>query len=419
MTKIFWSWQSDRPGKTGRHFVKGALQEAIKAVLVDGDLEESKRDLHLDHDREGLSGSPDLAAAIFEKIRASTIFVADVTPIGIGEEKTEDGEHKRLMNPNVAIELGYALSHVGNQGLLMVMNKEYGGRDTLPFDLSHKAGPIFYKLAAGASKAQIESEKKKLIGELKTALRACLAVAKPETPEFEGLTALQHRSSSFIGSGEVLCRPKKYLGEPEGQIIWTDGPQLFLRVIPRTPGNFKNTELQQMVTAGDLKPFPNHSHRLTAPNKWGVVVYNAINEERQERADLITQATPQGEIWGIDAHSIKEGKITAHFENYFEQALYQYLTFYQNYFRLGLPVTIIAGMTGIADMELVRPAQPGRITLQAIAPSPPRFLQPEVIWKTKLRDLAGSGTIRKILLPFFETVWDAAGESRPHWLPKE
>jgi len=31
--KIFWSWQADTDGKTGRHFVRDALTEAVEARL--------------------------------------------------------------------------------------------------------------------------------------------------------------------------------------------------------------------------------------------------------------------------------------------------------------------------------------------------------------------------------------------------
>jgi len=30
--KVFWSWQSDTPGKIGRHFVRDALQAAIERL---------------------------------------------------------------------------------------------------------------------------------------------------------------------------------------------------------------------------------------------------------------------------------------------------------------------------------------------------------------------------------------------------
>jgi hypothetical protein len=116
---------------------------------------------------------------ILQKIKASAIFIADVTRIGQSDEFGGEGNLKPLINPNVAIELGYALSTVGDAGLLMVMNKAYGGRETLPFDLSHKAGPIIYELNADASKAEIDAAKKRLVQQLKEAIREC-AAALPE-----------------------------------------------------------------------------------------------------------------------------------------------------------------------------------------------------------------------------------------------
>jgi len=53
--KIFWSWQSDTPGKTGRHFIREVLEDALKQLKVEDELDEPKRDdLHLDHDRKGV-----------------------------------------------------------------------------------------------------------------------------------------------------------------------------------------------------------------------------------------------------------------------------------------------------------------------------------------------------------------------------
>src|ERR1700730_1901226 len=105
VTKVFWSWQSDRPGKTGRHFVRAAIQEAIDAILAEGQIEESQRDLHLDYDRKGASGSPDLARLILDKIKESTIFIADVTRIGQSDQIGDDGKDQSQINPNVAIDI--------------------------------------------------------------------------------------------------------------------------------------------------------------------------------------------------------------------------------------------------------------------------------------------------------------------------
>lgn len=180
--KVFWSWQSDTPGRTGRHFIREILEDVIQELKIDSSLEEPSREkLELDHDRKGVSGSPDLAQIIFEKIRSSMVFVADVTPVG----KTHNDEKKDLINSNVAIELGYALEHVGNEGLLMVLNEAYGNRDSLPFDLKHKAGPISYNLPNTATKQQIEAARKKLHVDFKIALKACLEKTQKEQNETE------------------------------------------------------------------------------------------------------------------------------------------------------------------------------------------------------------------------------------------
>jgi hypothetical protein len=80
--KIFWSWQSDTPGKTGRHFVRDVLQAVVDDLKQSLEVKE-RAAIHLDHDRKGVRGSPDLARVILEKIEQSVVFVADVTPVGI------------------------------------------------------------------------------------------------------------------------------------------------------------------------------------------------------------------------------------------------------------------------------------------------------------------------------------------------
>jgi hypothetical protein len=80
--KVFWSWQSDTPGKTGRHFVRDALTAAIEELRETPEVEEPIRStIHLDQDRKGVPGSPDLARVILEKIEQSLVFVADVTSV--------------------------------------------------------------------------------------------------------------------------------------------------------------------------------------------------------------------------------------------------------------------------------------------------------------------------------------------------
>lgn len=202
--KIFWSWQSDTPGKSGRHFVREALLDAIEELKVSVDVEEPTQrsalaSAHLDQDRKGVSGSPDLARVILDKIAQSAVFVADVTPVGAVSGHDTTGA-KKLMNPNVAIELGYALALLGDGALLMVMNSHYGGRSDLPFDLQAKAGPIIFNLPPGADRATYESVGAQLKGNLKTALRECFFTWQRLQEEAELARVREESASTRITS---------------------------------------------------------------------------------------------------------------------------------------------------------------------------------------------------------------------------
>jgi len=162
---IFWSWQSDTPKRIGHYFVRDALREAIVQLKADHELlEPAERDaaagMTLDSDRQGVPGSPDLAATIFEKIARADVFVADVTLVG----QTPDG--KKLINSNVAIEYSHAHHALTFKRVLMVQNRHYGDGDELPFDLRQKSWPIHFDLAPDATKPQIVAERAKLTAQL-------------------------------------------------------------------------------------------------------------------------------------------------------------------------------------------------------------------------------------------------------------
>jgi hypothetical protein len=151
--KIFWSWQSDTPGKIGRFLVRDALKDAIEKLKADNEIEAAPRDVHLDHDVKNVPGSPDLVRTILAKIEKSEVVIADVTIVG----KTEEG--KGLINSNVAIELGYALHACTDQRAVLVFNKHYGKYEELPFDLRHKGGGIDFELKPDSSKGEIEAQR--------------------------------------------------------------------------------------------------------------------------------------------------------------------------------------------------------------------------------------------------------------------
>lgn len=157
--KIFWSWQSDTHQPSGRHFVRDVLiqlakdlngvDQAEEAERPDQDEEDDGQDpgwVDIDHDTLGVGGSPRIADTILRKIDQAAVFVADVTPVG----KTQGG--KFLPNPNVMIELGYALRVIELERIVLVMNRAEGAAlKNLPFDLRHWRGPVTYALTRDAT----------------------------------------------------------------------------------------------------------------------------------------------------------------------------------------------------------------------------------------------------------------------------
>jgi hypothetical protein len=167
---VFYAWQSDTDSKCNRYFIRDALRSALLQLSRDETVEDSPR---LDHDTDGVPGTPSISDTIFEKIAKSRIFVGDVTSIG------ECGK-KRPPNPNVMIELGYALHAVSSENVLLVMNLAHGTVEDLPFDLRNRRFPISYRLESSASKDDKRSIQKELTTQFATAIAAILKIR--ETP---------------------------------------------------------------------------------------------------------------------------------------------------------------------------------------------------------------------------------------------
>lgn len=188
--KIFWSWQSDTHQPSGRHFVRSVLAELARDLNgLDGtedadrpDAGEEEEDeevladdgrVEVDHDTHGVGGSPLIAETILGKIRDAAVFVADVTPIA----KTAAG--KRVPNPNVMIELGYAMKVLDDQQLVLVMNGAEGAAlKYLPFDLRHRRVPILFKLSKDSTEEQRGEVAKDLKAELRKRIVPGLKIAQ-------------------------------------------------------------------------------------------------------------------------------------------------------------------------------------------------------------------------------------------------
>lgn len=140
---VFYSWQSDLPNSTNRGLISSALEECAKNL----EKKTGEPVIYIDRDTRGVAGSPDIAQTIFDKIASADLFVADVTIVGkidrprpksTGTVGSKRRKRRPTPNPNVLIELGFAISRLGHKRIILVKNETYGTPDELPFDLLKK-----------------------------------------------------------------------------------------------------------------------------------------------------------------------------------------------------------------------------------------------------------------------------------------
>ncbi len=297
--KIFYSWQSDSEPKTGRYLIKGALEKAVRELTTDLKLEESER-LELDHDTKGLLGSPPIADSILQKIEACDVFVADVTLIGVTNASITSNqvEVKGLINSNVAIELGYALKSIGDDGLLLVMNTEYGLAENLPFDLRHRRWPLKYSLLACANKKQRDESKLELSNQFKLILRAYLE------------TKVTQINRAPFPTAPTTVSPAHYF-DPEEELVpanhqrrWpplrcSQPALLYVRIHPKWAIEpLPESRIGDLVWESGVGPMNRRAGSGTSPdrNRFGGIVYSQSTDSKDVLS--ATQLFSTREIWG-------------------------------------------------------------------------------------------------------------------------
>lgn len=144
---VFYSWQSDLNPRYNRNFIEKCLKQAIDNLNKDS----SDIKMSIDKNAEGVTGSLDIVNIILQKIDCAVAFVADITPITIMNKKG-------ITNPNVMCELGYALSSLSDERVIVFCNTFYGDLRELPFDLGLKR-IITYNLMEETD----DEEKKKVL----------------------------------------------------------------------------------------------------------------------------------------------------------------------------------------------------------------------------------------------------------------
>lgn len=227
--KVFYSWQLDSPRKVNKDLILAALTGAAAEVNAELDVSEAEREgkaIEVDHDTKDVLGSPPITEVIFEKIKSSDLVLADVTLVAKGKGT------KLHINSNVAIELGYALGHLGYGAILKVMNVSNGGRDKLPFDLRGRRGPVAYDLADGAANSEIRSTKDALQKKLVGVLRDYVAASASRPPNRNTLHEEEkstHVESAFWQRGQPIAKDVSLRRD-----LFCDAERLIaVRVIPK------------------------------------------------------------------------------------------------------------------------------------------------------------------------------------------
>ena len=165
---IFYSWQSDLPNSTNRGFVQKALEKAAKSISRDVTVDVEPV---IDRDTIGVPGAPDIANTIFKKIEEADVFLCDISIIN------KNVNSRPTPNPNVLLELGFALKALGHERIIMVLNREFGSPDLLPFDLRLKRVIEYCVKPENGQKAQ---ERNKLTSLLEQAVRTIVDQMKSD-----------------------------------------------------------------------------------------------------------------------------------------------------------------------------------------------------------------------------------------------
>ena len=187
--KIFYSWQSDLSNATNYDFIQTELENAAKSIRDD---ESIKIEPVIDRDTVGVPGAPDIAGTIFAKIEKSQIFVADVSIINKGDKL------RKAPNPNVLVELGYAMKTLGLERIIMVMNAAYGDPELLPFDLRMRR-VVTYRMSE--SQKDESTERKKLSSALEQGIRTILeGIEQQRTQSFAPLPLLEQAITGITNS---------------------------------------------------------------------------------------------------------------------------------------------------------------------------------------------------------------------------
>lgn len=363
--KVFWSWQSDTHQASGRHFVRAALEAAVKRLHDQPGLEDAERP-SVDSDTSNVPGSPPIAETILRKIRECAVFVADVTPI----ETTVGG--KKLPNPNVMLELGYALANVGLERIILVMNQSEGASlRALPFDLRHWRAPLTYALRRDASEDQQKDVLATLVDDLVASVGPCLAfVAANQTvpPHPDGVPADPTDPAIWNGAMPTV-RVRSSPMQQEFDLPVGAGPKLWCRIVPAAPMGASRQDVSRSRNGSlSVAPLGDYNSLWTGVSQEGAAAW--VWDASQQKLHALTQWFQQtGEVWGFWPDILTDWQDASMFTDvYCARGLVRFLDIHAatlEHFAAAFPWRVEVGVHGLHGSVLPTSGRLGR--LQALS----------------------------------------------------
>lgn len=124
--KIFYSWQSDLSDDTNKRAIRDMLKKAKSKIE-----HENKDNINIiiDEATRDEIGSPNIPLTIIKKINEADIFTADVSIVN------NSSDTRKMPNPNVMYELGYAVGKLGWERVILLSNNCFGDVKDMPFDI--------------------------------------------------------------------------------------------------------------------------------------------------------------------------------------------------------------------------------------------------------------------------------------------
>src|SRR3546814_177479 len=220
-----------------------SLKAAVAKLANDYSVEPADRP-ELDHDTQNEAGMVEITAAIFDKILHCATFVADLTPIA----RTSAG--KAIPNPNVAIELGWALKMPGWRRMIAVMNVADGySAEDLPFDIRHRRA-LIYSLPTEATKPDRDRVLRSLTDALVAALRTNLAEHIEEKASAIAPTGVDPHPddpSIWYFPNSIATFNDSLSPNGRGEFLIPEGPRAYARFIPGGRSEEHTSELQSLM----------------------------------------------------------------------------------------------------------------------------------------------------------------------------